>query len=1444
MKRRMMSSVLYRSIWALGFGFLSVATTHSALAAEPAQSPLFMTQPVRPIAMLNMSNDHQLFFKLYDDYSDIDDDGEPDTTYKHGYDYYGYFDSGLCYEYANNRFEPANTVSSQGYCNVGTNSGEWSGNFLNWATMTRVDAVRKILYGGKRSTDSATQTVLERAFLPNDAHSFAKYYNGGDISQLTPLSPSETEDYDDEDSGITICNTTDPSDRDVLSQNVNAPPLMRVAEGNYALWASNERWQCRWGTQSNGNDSSVSGIYAHSSSPSKGGDGDSDMNADYNVRVEVCDKDFVPEENASGCVAYGESLKPTGLLQEFGEDESIYFGLMTGSYSANKSGGTLRKNAGSMADEINADGTFVAPTGADLDSFNGIVNTLDRLRIYGYRFGDGTYFGTTGSDSCRWEEASFSDGTCSNWGNPQSELYLESLRYLAGQDATDAFDVSDAGRIDGLNTATWAAPVDNDNYCAPLNVIQFNASTSSYDGDQLDGFADLGAGAATLSSFTNAVGTAENIHGNQYFVGEVGGEGAGDNDQLCTAKTVSGLATVLGTCPDAPRLQGSYQVAGMAYYARSEGIQIKGTSNDRRSTVKTYGVALAPAVPQVSVPVPGSERSVSIQPACRNRTTTPDANCAIVDFKVVEQSSTVVDGISANTGKLYVNWEDSEQGGDYDQDMWGVIEYAVSSTNVTVSTNVVAESTPNVMGFGYVIGGTTNDGFHVHSGINGFQSTSGVTTIKACDDDNGCNDSDSATASTFVIGASTAQALEQPLFFAAKWGGYADEDKDDVAASENENYYFATDPRELQRGLRETFGRIAAGIGAASSVATNSTRLTEGSFVYQALFNSEDWSGEIRSFEIGAQGAISNSIAATTDSGMPTNGAGRTIYTYNDGGTGAAMVDFTWANLSDTQRNHLIDGDTAAVGQARLDWLQGDRSNEGAGGLRERSKLLGDIVNSSPVYLGDRDYGYGLLSADQGGDEYALHVEAKSDETPTLFVGANDGMLHAFYAEGNSALQERFAYVPNGVYPKLAKLTEPNYGRDDLSHEYTVDGPLTVGDAYVGGDWKSVLVGTFGAGGKGIFALDVTDPDYPELMFELGPDDLSALGNMGYILGQPQIARMANGRWAVVFGNGYDAGTSQLFIVDLETPTDTSRTKVINTGAGSGLSGVALLGDAYGQINKAYAGDLEGNLWMFDLSDTQTNQWEVGISGEPLFVARDSDGDRQPITGAPTLGFNSLKRHTVTDAKGVIMVYFGTGKYFENSDNLASADTPQNSFYAIADLGAELDYTSAPGLDGRPSILHEKSITLDGVQRTIDGQDQNEPDWSDADINGWFIDFDTVLGERVVSKPLLLFDRLIFPTLIPSAVACEFGGRSWLMELVAIGDRYYGQNLLDGIDEYSSLILGDPTYGVVSQGEGKLIFNPSDGGGDVEQGEISRPQEKDLDIPTDGLGRQSWRQIR
>ena len=335
---------------------------HSAPMAIPS-GPLYVGAAVPPLVMLDISKDQQLYKKAYNDYSDLDGDGQLETTYKHSIDYYGYFDSYKCYNYStgNSRFEPASNTTDK-YC-----SGNWSGNFLNWVAMSRMDAVRKLLFGGTRSTDTASDTVLERAYIPTDAHSWAKYYNGADIAQLTPFSTTVTtapsgsvgganSSYASASvtigsgtkyfrssaitvcrgdqlklsidasnymigyvsalssgecntsftltvdasgvvgsgsstagwtvgnlsgTGISFCNTTDFNTSYPNSQTNPNPPLIKVAKGNFALWAANERWQCLWreqtsspsgsntpgSTRNNGNRASLSGLAASMMEP-------------------------------------------------------------------------------------------------------------------------------------------------------------------------------------------------------------------------------------------------------------------------------------------------------------------------------------------------------------------------------------------------------------------------------------------------------------------------------------------------------------------------------------------------------------------------------------------------------------------------------------------------------------------------------------------------------------------------------------------------------------------------------------------------------------------------------------------------------------------------------------------------------------------------------------------------------------------------------------------------------------------------------------------------------------------------------------------------------------------------------------------------------------------------------------------------------------------------
>ncbi|ACE85541.1 pilus assembly protein [Cellvibrio japonicus] len=1454
-------------------GLLTLGVVHGAHAI-PSQDPLFLSNPVIPIMMLNMSNDHQLFFKIYDDYADItnptggDPDGNPDTTYNNAYNYYGYFDSGKCYTYntVNNRFVPSRAVNNLRYCNY-SSSSEWSGNFLNWATMTRIDAIRKMLYGGLRSTDTQALTVLERSFLPNDAHSFAKFYDGNDIGKLTPFNSVPSLQGNTSSTGITICNTTNGGS--ALSQNVTAAPLIRVAKGNYSLWASNERWQCQWISEvsaSNGNVPASSGIYAYPYNPINDNKlGTGSAAGEYYARVEVCVKGL-EEDN---CTLYPSgNKKPTGLLQKYGEANKIHFGLMTGSYGKNKSGGVLRKSVGNLSTEVNA-----ATTGTFTNAA-GVISTLNKLRIYGYRFDDGTYhrnahgYDSSGSDGCLWGRASFSDGHCSNWGNPQAEIYLESLRYLTGKTANTAFDVDDSSRISGLSTVSWgSAPVNSNNYCAPLNVVQFNASTTSYDGDTLGAFSDFSSGGVDL--WTDKVGINEGMTDKNelgdfktlYFIGENGA----DKNQLCTAKTISKLSSVRGTCPDAPRLEGSYHIAGLAYYARQNDLMpsLKG-----KQTVRTFGVALSPAVPKVTVTVPGGTDKVTILPACRNKYQNPNSNCAIVDFKFagaqIEKTipsgtysgdRSVLNGKAAKIGKLYVNWEDSEQGGDYDQDMWGVIDYIVTADHVLITTDTIAESTDQSMGFGYVISGTTVGGFNVHSGVEGY-------TGEGC---NNCQVGDAATYRLYTVGSSPAQLLETPLYYAAKWGGYSDAfesaaqkeagsgfnqaflDSKIKARDTSDSYYFATDPRELEKSLDKAFSAVAAGVGSASAVATSSTRLSEGAYVYQAQFNSERWSGVLNAFKFDNQGGLPLEPTVSTENvgAMPKSGSGRTVYTYN----GIQLVNFAWDNLDPVQQKALqLPGElTNTMAQYRVDWLLGNATYEGGSvGFRERGSsadgsrnILGDIVNSSPVYSGAWNHQYHLLPGSAGASYRTFLENVKKPKIASggsggrIYVGANDGMLHAFHAD---TLKEIYAYIPASAFPKLANLTKADYGKTSNPHQFIVDGPVTVGDVYINGEWRTVLVGTLGAGGKGVYALDVTT-DVPKVLFELNESNTPGLG---YVMGRPLIVPMSNGRFAAVFGNGSDSGsTSSLFVVDIQSPFNSSYTKVINTGEGIGLSAPELMINAYGQVTAAYAGDISGNLWRFDLSSDSAGSWKKDYL---LFKAVDASGAIQPITAAPTIGINA-------QLSNAIMVYVGTGKYYDTGDNSLGSVT--HSYYAIADTKTTLTRNN----------LHRKQLsttynttTANLSRREVVG---GNPDWSKH--KGWYLDFNDTKGERVTTKALLIQDKLIFPTLIPSTASCEYGGSSWLMEVVAVGDKFVGVSVLDDNIYNGYLVLGDVSFGVVpklkesdssssgsssSAPSGDCVDGASGTGAIVGSGTDATRMNVEAKYSQCGEGRQSWRQLR
>ena len=1432
----MIKVTLTAAVFAVGF---QVAQVRAEL--DISQYPLFAGIEIAPKVMLSMSVDHQLFFEAYNEYTDLTGDGFPDTTYNHQVDYFGYFDSYKCYNYLNGEFLPQ-SVTSNKYCN-----GNWSGNFLNWVTTARIDAVRKLLFGGFRSVDTASRTVLERTHLPNDAHSWARYYDGDDLGQLTPFSnqanPSpltvthavNSETWDSwrtifpgttnnrvnyalrtisftgsfpghpgdavfleepgtdrviqgyikdrpatnqvrlvvvyaegrsgdpsntwvmsnrSRSGITFCNTTQGGS--ARSQDTTAPPLLRVARGNYTMWGANERFQCKWSEEdrnrlagrsdgvpynaemepnSNANIAAITGIMAATDNPSRalvrlGG-------SDLNVRVEVCNPSF-PEDN---CKQYGSSYKPVGLLQNFGERDRMLFGMVSGSYARNRSGGVLRKPIGSINDEINPeDGTF---TGVD-----GIIRSMNALRIFGYRHDNGTYHnnnhggGDATTDRCLWGTRSFDDGHCSNWGNPQSEIFLESLRYLAGLEEP-RFDADDSGRLTGLTTAEWDDPVPEALWCSPLSIVQFNASTSSFDADLLNYASDIGLN--DLDSWTNSVGDGEGITGGEFFVGQVGT----NNDEVCTAKTVTSLSDVRGICPEAPRLQGSYHIAGLAYYAWMNDMR-----PDRQGVqnIMTQGVELAPAVPRVSVIDANGSEVATILPSCREfrSAATPQlGSCAIVDFKVVNQQVTP----SGSIGQFFVQWEDTEHGGDYDMDMTGILRYELQGDNLVVSTRVFGDSSSGQMAFGYVLSGTSDDGFHAHSGIGGFNHESHCQL-----DAINCRTLAPETSRTYTLGGSSADMMRPPLFYAAKWGGFDrsggatapldtstwDRDGDGIP----DTYHFATDPASLQESLARAF-EIILEAGSATSVASDSTRLETGTFVYQASFESDDWSGELIALDPSEDNSVvwraSERLAAQAQN-LATRAARVFTYDPETGARGQGRLlnsSYVLDRLENAPNLPPGNYDLSAL----IEYLLGDRANEESQGgpFRDRGGVLGDIVNSQIVLSATRNEGWWRLGDDIGA-EYLEHVQAKVDaERSVIFVGANDGMLHAFNGKDGTPY---FSYAPSAVLDNLPEYADPNYG-----HRFFVDGQLAVADAYIPdrGGWRTVLIGALAAGGKGVFALDVTNPQsftVDDVLWEFTDQRNNIDDSIGHVWGTPTITRMKDGTWVTIIGNGYNSagGKAGLVIIDLATGrTITNGFVEVDIPSNqrpdfNGLSSPGLWLETGRQryVERAYAGDLTGRMWRFDLDGSQprlSSEFSRGL----LFHAETGSGNNrrgQPITISPTVA---------ASPSGGLWVLFGTGKLIETADVEIIENPPVDTFYALLDRNAAVSRGSLGEV--------ELGVDMDTGLRTaeLDG---------DPGSQGWFVNLTTGTnsGERVLSRPDILFGRVIFTTFEPVEDPCLGGG--------------------------------------------------------------------------------------
>jgi len=362
-----------------------------------------------------------------------------------------------------------------------------------------------------------------------------------------------------------------------------------------------------------------------------------------------------------------------------------------------------------------------------------------------------------------------------------------------------------------------------------------------------------------------------------------------------------------------------------------------------------------------------------------------------------------------------------------------------------------------------------------------------------------------------------------------------------------------------------------------------------------------------------------------------------------------------------------------------------------SGALRNRNSRLGDIVHSTPVYNAD---------------------------TKTVFIGANDGMLHAFHADTGT---EQFAFIPGQFLTSgLKTLSDPNY-----AHRYFVDGQIAVSTKAQTPGEKNHLVAAMGAGGKGLFGLDVTDPatfNASNVSWEVTPD-----ADMGFILGKLFIAKLNNGDLAVVTGNGYNSTNEQsaLYVYKL---TDGTLLKVIPTGQGSAAATNGLTtpkgidADKNGTLDYVYAGDLLGNMWKFDLTGAATASWGVANSGSPMFVAKDASGKRQPITGGVAIATNPYKE---SPFYGKHYIMFGTGQYINATDAI---NKDVQSWYGLIDEGGAINR----------SELVERTIAQTTTSNGRKVRAFSKAVAGDmAGKKGWFVDFKVSgqanTGERIVT---------------------------------------------------------------------------------------------------------------
>ena len=600
-------------------------------------------------------------------------------------------------------------------------------------------------------------------------------------------------------------------------------------------------------------------------------------------------------------------------------------------------------------------------------------------------------------------------------------------------------------------------------------------------------------------------------------------------------------------------------------------------------------------------------------------------------------------------------------------------------------------------------------------------------------------------------------------------------------------FFSASDPGTLILSLKTALDAIKAKTGSASAAATSTLQPVQGdNDIYVAKFTSMLWYGDVLSYKIDPDSGVVSSTETWSANAVldHTAASSRNIYYSKSGtltpfkydqmdgsiqgyfsnfcsdsgkkGVGGTAHPIQCAAASPANLSAANDGaklvnylrgdttyDTNTIYRSRANTLGGLVKYQGAD-YTNNYNLLGDIINASPLFVGQPGFNY---------TENGYATFAATTRTNLVYAAANDGMLHAFDRKTGA---EKWAFVPTIALPNLYKLADINY---PSNHQFYVDGSPISGDVYDKGTdkWKTILVGGLGAGGRGYYALDITVPESPKLLWEYTETDL------GLTFGNPIITKMSDGTWVVMFTSGYNNissgdGNGHLFVVNALTgdkilkidTKDTDGTAVGSTTTPSGLSKINnyVESDTDNTTKVVYGGDLLGNVWRFDINSL------VKPYKEAMLLAKLQVGSvPQPITAKPSLA------QITYNGVSYKVLYVGTGKYLGASD-LSSTD--KQTIYAIKDTWSETGLGDVRKATSPAMVVQTAKAVTSSSQGNIITGTASAVDWTNG--IGWYMDL-IGSGERVTVNPLIVLDALYVGTNVPNTDACTAGGTSWLYKL-------------------------------------------------------------------------------